>query len=420
MIRHLLKIIWNQRLGNAWVFGELLIVAGVLWIMLDVLLLDVKTYNLPLGYDIENTHRLKLGKLSPDVPGYVEKEETAANETDDLLRLMEQIRMSNDVEEVCAAFYSCPYSFGNSWNNIRPLDGDTAAVCERSFHVRRVTPEYFTVFRVKDKNGNPIAPQLDYTRSSIVLSKDLEALVYGHEEGKGRRIKHGDNEEVLVSAVSQPVRPSDYEVSEPCYFDVLIGKSLQECVEQFGSQSTELCIRMKQPKSPEEMNRFLESMGDLLVANSLYVYGYKSIEQRRQESLYHYQRKMKIKVSLMFFMLVNVFFGIVGTFWLRTQYRRQEIGLRVALGSSKNGLYRSMNMEGLLLLLFTLPCMLVFAINLYFFDLYESSRFSLSAWRFLSGFGGAYLLMAGMVCLGVSFPARKAVAMPPAEALHYE
>jgi hypothetical protein len=37
----------------------------------------------------------------------------------------------------------------------------------------------------------------------------------------------------------------------------------------------------------------------------------------------------------MAFLLINVFFGIVGTFWLWTENRRSEIGLRMAIGSSK-------------------------------------------------------------------------------------
>ena len=35
MIKHILKIMWNQRRTNGWIFAELLIVAGVLWVMVD-------------------------------------------------------------------------------------------------------------------------------------------------------------------------------------------------------------------------------------------------------------------------------------------------------------------------------------------------------------------------------------------------
>lgn len=57
----------------------------------------------------------------------------------------------------------------------------------------------------------------------------------------------------------------------------------------------------------------------------------------------------------MAFMLVNVFFGIIGTFWLRMQNRKGEIGLRMALGAHRITLERYMYTEGLCLLAFTLP-----------------------------------------------------------------
>ncbi|MFA5650753.1 MAG: ABC transporter permease, partial [Proteiniphilum sp.] len=40
--------------------------------------------------------------------------------------------------------------------------------------------------------------------------------------------------------------------------------------------------------------------------------------------------------------------------------------------------------------------------------------------RYLIGFGITYLLLAGMIILGIWLPARKAVKVPPAEALRDE
>ena len=36
MIKHILSIIWNQRRSNGWIFAELLVVAGVFWLMVDM------------------------------------------------------------------------------------------------------------------------------------------------------------------------------------------------------------------------------------------------------------------------------------------------------------------------------------------------------------------------------------------------
>ena len=49
MIKHILSIIWNQRRSNSWIFAELLVVAGVFWLMVDMFYVDTRTYYSPLG-----------------------------------------------------------------------------------------------------------------------------------------------------------------------------------------------------------------------------------------------------------------------------------------------------------------------------------------------------------------------------------
>jgi len=72
MIKHILKIIWNQRRSNGWIFAELLVVVSILWVMTDSLLVDKYTYYSPLGFDIEDTYKVQLGILAPGTPGYVD------------------------------------------------------------------------------------------------------------------------------------------------------------------------------------------------------------------------------------------------------------------------------------------------------------------------------------------------------------
>ena len=63
MIRHILKIMWNQRRSNGWIFAELAVVAAVLWMMIDTFWVDYRTYHAPLGFDIGNVWRFKLSDL---------------------------------------------------------------------------------------------------------------------------------------------------------------------------------------------------------------------------------------------------------------------------------------------------------------------------------------------------------------------
>jgi hypothetical protein len=423
MIKHLLKIIYAQRRSNGWIFAELAVVAAALWYMLDMFYVDMRTYYTPLGYDITNTWRFKLNKLNPLSPAYVPDSLHSSDQAADLLQLMAQIRLHPQVEEVCATYYSSPYTRGNSWMPISPVDGDTTSSSGKNYQVRRVTPEYFDMFRLRDTEGNAIAPQLEGIPNAIVITKDMSELFFHGLPGRGREANNSsvsDDNNVTIAAVSAPIRANEYVRSEPAFFTILKGAHLNEIVNAMGTESAELCVRMKQTLSQDEMNSLLEEMGDRLTVNNLNVYGVRSIADFREDAIRNSRSESRNRLSLMAFLLINVFFGIVGTFWLRTQHRRGETGIRLALGASPFTLKGYLYAEGLCLLALTLPLPLLFAVNMIFMEIPDVYRLPYTVGRFLITFGGAYLLMAGMICLGVRLPARKLLRLAPAEALRHE
>lgn len=107
--------------------------------------------------------------------------------------------------------------------------------------------------------------------------------------------------------------------------------------------------------------------------------------------------------------------------------RRSEIALRMTMGSTRGGVFRLLIGEGLLLLaLVTLPAMVVcYNVGMAEFTIGRTSLISTwpiewSVIRFLAGSLGAWLLIALMVVIGIWFPARQAMKIEPAEALHEE
>jgi hypothetical protein len=374
-----------------------------------------------MGYDISNTWRFKLDKLNPLSPDFVIEADDASGQAQDLLTLISRIRQHPSVEGVCVTYYSCPYSLGNMWRNFEPADGDTAVASGKSFQMRKVSVEYFDVFRVKDKYGNPVTPQLEGIHRPIVISEDMETLFYHGEEAKGRKVHYNESEvAITIAAVSSPVRTNEYSRSEPCFFDCATGSEFIALVNDFGAENAELCVRMKQHATLDDMNKLLSEMGGQLTVNNLHVYGVRKIEDFRYEQIRSYESARDQQLSLMLFLLVNVFFGIVGTFWLRTQSRRSESGLRIALGASNRSLTKYLFSEGLCLLALTLPLVALFILNMVYMDRLDSYRIPFSWMRFIIITGGTYLLMAVMICLGILFPVRKISKMSPAEALHYE
>lgn len=416
MLSHILKQIWKNRKANGWIFAELVLVTAILWQILDVTYVDTKVYYSPSGYNIENVWFFQLDNFGDNAPGYAGETDGAA----DLIRLREQIALHPMVEEVAISFFSAPYSFGNSWTSLYPIDGDTLASQQKSFQVRRVTPEYFDVFRIVDADGKRIAPELARFENPIVISADMEKLFFPEENAKGKRATQDRTESMPIAAVCTPIRANDFEKSEACFYQCLKGNNLREFIQMFGNSSCELSVRMKKSFSQEEINNLLIEMGDRLTVNNLYVYSAKEIKQQRKDIIGWKQDEIKKQHAIVTFVLVNVFFGIVGTFWLRMQSRKEEIGLRLAIGSSRQGIKSYLYKEGLLLLALTIPFTLIYLINLFYFDIPDTHQVSYSIVRFLATFGGTYLLIGSMIIFGISLPARKASRMQPAEALHYE
>jgi putative ABC transport system permease protein len=116
------------------------------------------------------------------------------------------------------------------------------------------------------------------------------------------------------------------------------------------------------------------------------------------------------------FLLLNIFLGILGTFWFRTQQRKSEIALMKALGSSNRDVFVREIAEGLILL----SIATIFAAIIDFNLAYAGMSMELETGRFVITVLISYLLIALMIVIGTWFPARKAMKIQPAEALHDE
>ena len=299
---------------------------------------------------------------------------------------------------------------------------DKVEAMKQNYHKLKVSPCYFDVFRMKDKEGRAITPLVENAYRPLVITAEAEDFFFGGQSAIGRQISENDDlsEPFTIAAVLPTFRSNDFDRPENCAFTILKGESLREFVKNFGVRSAELSVRTKRPMTEDEMYAFLEKTADRMTVNNTFVHGVTLLADQRDDQLRFTKNENSKKLSMMAFLLVNVFFGIVGTFWLRTERRRSEIGLRMAIGSSRGRLGEYMYLEGLGLLAITVPILLVFVFNMAFLDKLDSYREPLSILRFLVTLSVSYLLMAGMICMGIWFPVRKAVKMAPAEALHYE
>ena len=125
-------------------------------------------------------------------------------------------------------------------------------------------------------------------------------------------------------------------------------------------------------------------------------------------------------LSVAVFFLMNAFLAVLGTFWFRTQQRRSELGLRVALGSTRVSLRKLLLGEGLILLTLAFIPAIIVGANLGFAEIVSDYPVEFTLLRFLAGMSVTYILLAITVFIAVWLPARQAMGIQPAEALHEE
>jgi hypothetical protein len=147
MIQHLLQLIWNQRKQNAWLWAELLLVSVFLWFLVDYLYVMGRTYTAPLGFDIRHTYSIVISSLSERSPDYIPKEKRERPDGVHLLTALDRIRTYPGVESACLTDGGMPYYMG-SRNLVWRID-TLQVPCRYAF----VTPEFFDVFRIYDKDG---------------------------------------------------------------------------------------------------------------------------------------------------------------------------------------------------------------------------------------------------------------------------
>lgn len=128
----------------------------------------------------------------------------------------------------------------------------------------------------------------------------------------------------------------------------------------------------------------------------------------------------KTQLCVLGFLLLNIFLGVIGTLRFRTQQRRKEIALRLAMGSPRRGIFSYLMYEGILLLTLAVIPATVIAFNIGYAELVDVGRMPFDTGRFLSALVVTWMLMALMIVAGIWYPAYGAMRVHPAKALHDE
>lgn len=292
----------------------------------------------------------------------------------------------------------------------------------------RVSPDYFEVFRVKDREGGFERLATAFRESGekgVIVSTDAGADSEGFRPAPGQRVTcpYMEGWEASVVGICRPVRRSEYERAEPVLFYPLTEAQVAKGRYDGNMSGLEICFRVRpETDGADFAARFREEMARQARVGNIYLLDVTPVSVAREGYIRAngVEEAMRDSAAIGLFLLVSIFLGIIGTFWLRTEQRKGEMGLRMALGSTRRQLNVILQGEGVLLLVLAFIPSLVICFNIAHMDLIETYLLPFTVGRFLICESVTFVLIVLMIICGVWYPTRSTSRLEPAEALHYE
>lgn len=395
-----------------WLCVELLIVSVVLWYVTDFLVASHTISSRPLGFDVEHCYKLTFDQVSETSPEYVPYDDEGQAAVRDLQQLLERLERRPEIEAVCVSANSHPYTGSNSGGAVTV---DTLKASGYNIF-RYVQPDFMRVFRYEGLNGESPEELAEMLRQGKTLISANLLEEHGIKDPSGfigKRVYLYEDTlwSLTVGAVIKPVR----------YHDYMQGQMNRTVVipDVFWQDWT---IRVRENMDKDIVEKLMADAETQFRAGNYYLANVEPFSRLRDNILRGEHTAQRNQLTVMIFLLVNIFLGMLGTFWFRTQQRVPDLAVRMVSGATRRQIFRLLTGEGLLLLTIMTPIALAIDLNLAHLELntYLEPHGYFSWTHVLLCGGIAYGLMAIMIVAGIAVPASRAMRIAPAEALRDE
>lgn len=423
-LRYIFKQIRNEWKSNFLILLELFLVLIALFYIVDFLRIQYETYRQPVGFDIDHVYYLRFEQIPSRSADFDTSTVVSERFADDFLTILKRIESDPRVESVgYSAGNTFPYMFRNRFTNFNAIEEPYHA------YIRTVDPSFFRVFKLSAADGGSweVLEKALIENKIVVTQTVAEAY-----EAKGIPLLNEsiwvtdqgnpDSVSLRVGAVCVPQRYHEFSNADYAYYIHLGGERVLRDLSPDVISMLNVYVRVKPSSDRADfIQRFQEDLSSQFRLGNLYLADMTPMSFYREQTLRSWLDQVRIYVACAVFLVLNVLFGIIGTFWLRTQRRVPEIGLHMAMGASREKIFRHVFLEAFALLAIVFLPVAWICAHLAYLDLWVGTSLPLTT---LNRFGVdliiSVLLLILMIALGILIPALKAARLQPTEALREE
>ena len=408
----------------------MVLISVVSWFVIDPLFVEV--YDIfvePDGFDTSSLCCLRPMNDYDDVCG----EDSEALEKD-LNVIKNKILEMDEVESLC--FETSWFLFSDVYqHSYASLPGDTTKSCYGVVNwVIDVDNDYFKTYGYKVIAGNP------NEEDGAIITRSVAEKLYGKTDVCGatisiwnaseRRVEEDVDDKKIIAVIEDVKMGKNFNCRHSIFYrskSRLFYAASVECI----------LVRLKAGVDADAFcERLRPTMQKELSSGKMYVCEAETFDNQVTQSLrFHgYTGYLRRYISLAVFFMFCLCLGTIGTFWLQTRKRKEEIGIRRSFGASKRRIMREFLTEGFVL---TTICHIVGC----FLFLQYAISFGLSrglmrtdmplshindSWlnhfapHFLAVGTFIYLIILLTVSIGILIPAWNIVRTKPVEALRDE
>lgn len=429
MLKHIFIQLWNRKRANIWIFVELVLVFCLLWYIVDYFFVLGYNKNLPSGRSLEHTWQVNVSLLPSAHPEYQPGESDSTALMANYERLLDRIRQYKGVEALAVLSWWSTPGGGSFWGASFRNRNDTTAMASGQMILFDPRTDFFKVFRYTDANGRLVSVH-DFDWSdpkAIVIGQQAVPSLFGEKNPIGGILEE-PHEYYIVKGVVGDVKRFDYNRPQVAFYRPMR-------VDETNLNEMEIAVRSHESLSDSRfLHDFKEQMGRELRIGNFYLKGVKAYEQINADTdtRFGVTNEFRIRTAFMLFFLVNIMLCVMGTFWYRIRVRREEIGLRMAMGSTRSGIRKLFFIEGICLLTIALLPAILIESQIVYFGLIETLGATgveganlvylpdRTVLRFFLTNCLTWLLLAVTLTIAIWLPAAKASKIAPADALHDE
>jgi putative ABC transport system permease protein len=391
MLRHMFKFMWNRKKRNFLLMIEIFFSFIVLLVIASMAISGSIKYLKPTGYSYENVWVLRCG-WSATAERLSEEEMQPFRE-----QIEQEFRSYNEIEQFSWTSYNFPYSNAT----IRTTFEWQGQIVDVDY--LEVDDQYASVLDIPVVEGRWFDKSDDaMDKQPIVINRRLKEKYFGNESAVNKILSTEDSSEYFITGMIEDYRyKGEFESSERdiCFVRKPSADIILFTVKPGTSVSFEEKLTKRLSSLIKDWNPRIENM-----------------QEMRSTYIKDVMTGIITMSVIAGFLIFNVALGLFGVLWNSISRRRNEIGLRRAVGADAGNISKQILGESLVLATFAIIIGIFLALQAPLFGLTSS----VGSTSFIFAIACSALMIYLIVSICAVYPSWLAARIQPAEALHYE